>query len=111
MRATARPRLHPGPTDRPRRRRAPPLPSGRGRIRDSGTGEGCGLSGGVASLTPTLSRTGEGARRASRAGSDTRPIIRGTPDRGRGVPPAPDWTPDRVVPDPAIGGRAVKPDA
>ncbi|KAB1076226.1 hypothetical protein F6X51_01425 [Methylobacterium planeticum] len=49
---------------------APPLPSGRGRVGASRPGEGCDASGEVASLTPTLSRTGEGARRATRARSN-----------------------------------------
>ncbi|WP_236960880.1 Y-family DNA polymerase [Methylobacterium durans] len=47
--------------------RGTPLPFGRGRVRASAPGEGCDLSGEVAPLTPTLSRTGEGARRAVRS--------------------------------------------
>jgi hypothetical protein len=64
----------------------PPLPSGSGRIRDSGTGEGCDLSGEICPLTPTLSRTGEGARCAARG---IIPRLRnGAPER-RCTPPLP----------------------
>ncbi|KAB1075589.1 hypothetical protein F6X51_02595 [Methylobacterium planeticum] len=75
----------------------PPLPSGRGRIRDSGTGEGCDLSGERAPRTPTLSRTGEGARRATRAStrgwlpsdSGRGDAASAGPERGPVTPPPP----------------------
>ncbi|KAB1080384.1 hypothetical protein F6X53_06715 [Methylobacterium soli] len=72
--------LAPIPASLPVARQAPPLPSGRGRVGASRPGEGCGLSGQRAPLTPArfsgkLSRTGEGARRATRACSDTRRVI------------------------------------
>ncbi|GLS63098.1 hypothetical protein GCM10007888_14790 [Methylobacterium oxalidis] len=42
--------------------RRPPLPFGRGRVRAGAPGEGCDLSGNLAPLTLSLSRTGEGTR-------------------------------------------------
>ncbi|KAB1070711.1 hypothetical protein F6X53_29845 [Methylobacterium soli] len=62
-----------------RRPSASPLPSGRGRVGASRPGEGCDLSGGGCPLTPTLSRTGEGVRRALRVGPATWPVAQARP--------------------------------